>query len=275
MRCALESLQVAACGLLGTLWTALSASGRSLVGPERFDRLVERTGLRRLKARAWLERARLPDGTVLLHRPQDRCIIDEIRAGTYGTDALAPGGTVVDIGAHIGTFALTAGRRVGPRGRVLALEPSPASLELLRRNVEANAMGWVSVHPVAAAEAEAEAELFTASDRDNPAADTLSATPGRPRVTVRLRRLDDLLAEEGVGPIDLLKIDVEGAELRVLAGAPAALARSRRVVLEVHPPKAEVQDVRKVLEASGFSCRLLSTTPLIIEGVTPQLTELI
>ncbi|MBI5622172.1 MAG: FkbM family methyltransferase [Elusimicrobia bacterium] len=257
----LERLKVAACGLAGAAWSALSAAGRAFLGPERFDRMVDASGLRRLKSRLWLERIVLADGTVLLHRPQDRCIIEEVAGGAYASAPVEPGATVVDVGAHIGTFALLAARMVGPSGRVVALEPSPATLELLRRNVALNGLSWVKVHPVGAAEAEGTAELFTASGLDNPAADTLSPTPGRRGVMVRLARLDDVLAQEGCTRVDLLKLDVEGAELRALAGAPRTLALTRRIVMEVHPPAAPLQEVRRVLEGAGFDCRVLTQKP--------------
>lgn len=255
-------LKLAACAAAQAVWVPLRSLGRRLLGAPRWDGLVARSGLRAFKGRHWLQRRVLPDGNVVLHRPSDACLIDEVYAeNAYRAELIEAGQTVVDVGAHIGTFALRAARRVGPTGRVVACEPSPATLELLRRNVSENRLAWVSIQPVAAAEAEGSAELGVAREgEDNPAADTLLPASGRRRVPVRLRRLDDILAEAGVSTVNLLKIDAEGAELRVLEGAPRTLARTRRVVMEIHPPGVDPDRVVRLLEAAGFSCRL-STGP--------------
>lgn len=267
----MERLKVALFALAQGVWVALRTLGAAVLGKERFDRLIDKTGLRAFKSRTWLSRRAMPDGNDILYRPHDQCIVDEVYGqGVYSGVEIAPGQTVVDVGAHIGVFSLMAARKVGPRGRVLSFEPSPRTLELLRRNLAANALPWVKLHAVALAETEGSAELFVADDAEgNPAADTLSAVGGRKNVPVRLRRLDDVLAEEGVAAIDHLKIDVEGAELRVLDGGPKALARTRRVVMEIHPPRVDPAAMRARLEAAGFSCRVVSEGPgsVIVEAL--------
>lgn len=256
----MESLKVAAFAISQSVWTLFRSVGRALFGAERFDRIIDKTGLREFKSRTWLERFRAPDGNDILYRPHDRCIIDEVYGqGVYCGAQIAPGQTVVDAGAHIGVFSLMAARRVGPAGRVICFEPSPRTAEILRRNLAANDLSWVRNHAVALAETDGFADFFVADDAgDNPAADTLSDAPGRGRVSVRLRRLDDVLSEEGVSHVDHLKIDVEGAELRVLDGATQTLARARRLVMEVHPPRVDPVEVRRRLEALGFSCRTVA-----------------
>ena len=243
-----------------SVWIFFRMAGRSLLGAERFDLIIDKTGLHGLKSRVWLERFRAPDGSDILYRPHDRCIIDEVYGrSVYSGTEISPGQTVVDVGAHIGVFSLMAARRVGPKGHVVCFEPSPRAAEVLRRNLEANGLSWVRHHAVALAETEGSADLFVADDAgNNPAADTLSDTPGRGKVSVRLRRLDDVLAEEGIFSVDHLKIDVEGAELRVLDGAPRTLARTRRIAMEVHPPRVDPAEVRRRLEALGFTCRSVS-----------------
>jgi FkbM family methyltransferase len=253
-------------------WLAVRALGRALLGRERFDRFVDQTGLHELKNRSWLSRRLLPDGNDLLYRPHDQCIIEEVYdRDAYGREKIPAGAAVVDAGAHIGVFTLMAARRVGPSGRVLAFEPSPGSRELLARNVRANGLSWVKVYPAALADAPG-TEAFYAADAaaGNPVGDTLSPIPGREAVSVPVLRLDDVLAEAGVSAVDLLKVDVEGAELRLLEGAPRTLAATRRIVMEVHPPRVDPEEVRRRLEALGFSCRLgTGTGSVILEAVRP------
>lgn len=255
-------------------WGGVKALGRFALGEARFERWVAASGLRALKSRLWRREARLPDGTRLLHRPEDLCIIDEIfKEDVYfGGKGPRPGEVVVDVGGHIGAFALYAARRVVPGGRVLVFEPGPDNLSLLRGNLRRNPGLPVKLLECALAEKAGETDLFIAEPgRDNPAANTLVESPGRRKVRVSVRTLDEALAAEGVDRVDHLKIDVEGAELRVLAGARRTLDRVRRVILEVHEPGVAVSDVETLLAFRGFSCRRLPSvggSPLL-EGVRP------
>ena len=139
---------------------------------------------------------------------------------------------------------------------MLAFEPSPKTFELLERNLKENGLAWIKARPLALADADAAVELFVADDPgNNPSADTLSPRPGRSAVSVRARRLDDVVAEEKLERVDVLKIDVEGAELRLFDGAPRTLALARRIVMEVHPPAVDPAEVRRRLAALGFACR--------------------
>lgn len=266
----MQRLKIAILSAAQDVWIAIRRIGHVVLGTERFDRLIDKTGLREFKSQTWLSCKRMPDGNEILYRPHDQCILDEVYVkGVYSQVKIEAGQTVVDLGAHIGVFSLMAARKVGPTGRVIAFEPSPQTLELLRRNLAANGLAWVKLHSVALAEADGTANFFVATDAaNNPVTDTLIATPDRKSVPVRLRRLDDVLAEEGISVVDHLKIDVEGAEMRVLDGAPKTLARTRRIVMEVHPPQVNPADVRRRLEAVGFHCRMNeSAASLILEAV--------
>ncbi|MBI5239853.1 MAG: FkbM family methyltransferase [Elusimicrobia bacterium] len=268
----MESLEVALFAAAQEAWLAVRALGRALLGRERFDRLIDRTGLRGLKNRAWLSRRMLPDGSDLLYRPHDQCIIEEVYGrDAYGRDRIPAGATVVDAGAHIGVFTLMAARRVGPSGRVFAFEPSPGSRKILERNVRCNGLSWVSVIPAALADAPGTASFYAAdASAANPVADSLDPVPGREPVSVPVLRLDDALAREGVSRVDLLKVDVEGAELKLIDGAPRTLAGVRRVVMEVHPPRVDPEEVRQRLDAQGFSCRISEAGGcVLLEAVRP------
>jgi FkbM family methyltransferase len=128
----------------------------------------------------------------------------------------------VDVGANIGFHTLLMARCVGPTGRVHAVEPEPRNFKLLTRAVEDAGYQQVRLHQAAAAQAAGRRLLYVAGDnrgdhRLAPAAET------RAQVTVRTVALDDLLADES--RIDFIKIDVQGAEVGVLAGLARILAR--------------------------------------------------
>jgi len=184
----------------------------------------------------------------LIHRSTDRCIIDEVYdEQVYGPPGLYKEGQVVlDVGGHIGAFASYAARQIGPAGRVIVCEPAPDTLELLRRNVKS--LPQVSVHPVAVSDAVGEIELGLA---DNPAANSIVGAEGR-KVRVPLTTLDAVHQAEGSPEVAHLKIDVEGAELGVLRGGGKTLAKTRRVVMELHPQKIDPGEAVRLLEQAGF-----------------------
>jgi len=164
---------------------------------------------------------------------------------------LAPGATVLDVGASIGDFAVDVARAAEGR-RVHAFEPDPEAAAILEENVRGNGVSNVVVHRLAVADRDGRAEL--AVDRDRPVLNALDPPPGdpRPRIEVPCRRLDGLLDELGIVRCDLLKIDCEGAEEAILAGAGAAgLGRIAAVSLEYHDPGA-ASAIEALLSGAGF-----------------------
>jgi FkbM family methyltransferase len=150
------------------------------------------------------------------------------------TDAVGPGMQVVDCGAHIGLFSVLAARRVGPRGNVVALEPYEPNLDALRANLEDNGVAdRVEVVDAAASDRSGAARLYL--DRRWSTDSSLSPRPGMSPTEMRCVTLDEVLAGR---PVDVAKIDVEGAETLVLRGMSETLARSPGAVvfIECHPP---------------------------------------
>ncbi|HEY8518941.1 MAG TPA: FkbM family methyltransferase [Gammaproteobacteria bacterium] len=167
-------------------------------------------------------------------------------------DALVPpGGTVIDVGAHIGYNAIYAAHRTGPSGRVIAVEPAPDNVAVLERNVAASGLANVRIEPVAAGRAAGVRDLYLRGAVS--AVNSLfpescyGAVSGVARVPVA--RVDDLSDEAA-----LVKIDVEGGEIDVLEGMPRLLAQPRlALVVEWHPGL----QVRAGHAADALPCWLL------------------
>jgi FkbM family methyltransferase len=143
--------------------------------------------------------------------------------------------TVVDAGANEGLYTLFAARRVGPSGRVLAVEPSLRELGRLRANVRLNRLDNVRVVPQALADREDKARLLLA-EAAHAGQNTLGAfiyagVAAADEVMVDRVRLDDLLAAQGHDRIDVIKLDIEGAEFAALRGAEETVARCRPALL--------------------------------------------
>jgi len=166
---------------------------------------------------------------------------------------LRPGMVFIDAGANEGLYSLFAARRVAaagsPRarlwrrllfpvkgdGKVLAFEPSRREYARLRHNIGLNRLSNVRPFRVALGEREGNAELLIAN-AEHAGQNSLGGFVHQGvevlrRETVRLRRLDDVIREEGLARVDLIKLDVEGAEVRVLRGSSMVLRELRPLLL--------------------------------------------
>ena len=178
----------------------------------------------------------------------------------------------LDIGACHGVFAL-AFAQGRPEARALALEPSPPAHEILAGNVLRNHLNNVTVQQVAAGAAPGRVRMRQVWHHLEamPAMQEGLAGPAEPDaagiIELPVTTVDDLCAGLGIAP-DLMKIDVEGYELAVLAGARQTLARNRpRLFLELHPDRlrelgGSAREVVGLLESLGYRFLSLTGTPL-------------
>jgi FkbM family methyltransferase len=135
------------------------------------------------------------------------------------------GMTAIDVGANLGYYSLLASRLVGPSGRVIALEPNSENCRLLLSSLRLNDITNVQLRPVAADMATGWAYYSThvGSNGGLIEGGDLLSHPGN---VVPTFRLDDLVD----GPVGFLKMDVEGAEGRVVQGAARIIERDRPIV---------------------------------------------
>lgn len=145
-----------------------------------------------------------------------------------GTEKLLPrvlgdGGVFVDVGANIGYFTKLASELVGARGKVLAFEPMPSALRLLRMNTAG--LSNVIVYPVALSDRTGSATFYVRKKGDT---SSLSPDGDATPVPVTVATLDEQLA--GERRIDVMKIDVEGSELEVLRGGRRTIRQHRPIV---------------------------------------------
>jgi FkbM family methyltransferase len=159
----------------------------------------------------------------------------------FAENFVRPGATVLDIGAHHGYYTLLFSRKAGPEGKVVAFEPSRRERRRLALHLQINRCKNVATEDCALGEAEGTEQLYLA-DPSESGCNSLRRPDVSARtklVSVRTRSLDRVLGERGIEHVDFIKLDVEGAELSVLKGAPELLRRRPRPVILV-----EVQDIR-------------------------------
>lgn len=173
---------------------------------------------------------------------------------------ITPGMAVADVGANIGLHTLTSAVAAGPKGRVYAFEPEAGPRAQLQKMLHFNGLSWVEVFDVALGE-KAQRQIFHISPIIGHS--SLYALPAEEAaearsVEVEVRRLDDVVAPGA--PLDVVKMDVEGAELDVLAGMGRLLAENRDIALvaEFGPSHlrrigAQPTDWFNAFAAQGFS----------------------
>jgi FkbM family methyltransferase len=148
---------------------------------------------------------------------------------------LHSGGVFYDIGANVGFFSVIASRLVGASGRVVAFEPVPRNLAYVRLNCRINRCSNVRVVEAAVSDRSGEGTLMLARFAGGAALSVAGPPPDFLReMRVTTVALDDWLAAQGGPRPDVVKIDVEGAELQALQGMRRILAELRpRILLEV------------------------------------------
>lgn len=174
-----------------------------------------------------------------------------------------PGDLILDVGAHIGTFAIPLAAAVGPTGRVVAFEADPANAELLVENVASNDLvDSVTVLNVAVGGA----GRFVAAGRIEGNTGATSMTPAHAGDigTIVGLPLDAWWDEQGRPPVAVLKVDTEGMELDVLESGPELLDACRPVLQievardQLHEAGRDVRELSVLL--ASLDCRLFVNT---------------
>jgi len=172
---------------------------------------------------------------------------------------VAPGDVVVDVGAHIGRYALKAATKAST---VIAVEPDPSNFRLLERNVRLNGFSNVDLVPQALSSGLGTRVLWLATKGNTGTStvdpDAFGARGGiapAKSVHVDTLTLDDLVESVGLTRIDWLKVDVEGHEISVLEGAKAALRITRAMILEVN--ESTKGACQQIVGSAGFDLCLV------------------
>ena len=126
---------------------------------------------------------------------------------------LGPGDVFLDVGSHVGFFTLLGSNLVGKKGRVFSFEPLPRNLDFLRKHVKLNKLDNVNVIPVAVSD-----EIGLSGFNEGASSETGSIKPDG-KLKVRVTTLDALLEDKTIQAPDFIKVDVEGAQKKVLDGA--------------------------------------------------------
>ncbi|MGQ0674704.1 MAG: FkbM family methyltransferase [Rhodospirillales bacterium] len=197
---------------------------------------------------------------------------------------LRPGDVFVDVGAHVGYYSLLARALVGPGGRVFAFEPNPETFRMLIANIVGNGYGNVHAFNCALGAKNDVATLHINDDNEgetalwNVTADKRFAKSRAAHRTVQVAvaTLDEIAGGGALKDARAVKIDAEGWEPQVLAGAAAVLERDRprHVVCEINrgalaAAGGSERAIRALFKQRGYGCRLINLSSVDLCGGQP------
>lgn len=179
---------------------------------------------------------------------------------------IRPGMTVYDVGANVGFLSVIAARYVGPTGRVVCFEPLPDNIQQIEHNIQLNDFKQVIVRREALGDENGEAVFLVSAETTW----GKLATVGSPvanqvgEIKVPVRMLDTLIDVNHLPVPDLVKIDVEGAEVAVLKGARGSIKVGRPIMLiELHGTN---DGVSIELESLNYLSAVLGSSASIIDA---------
>jgi FkbM family methyltransferase len=177
---------------------------------------------------------------------------------------LRPGDVVVDCGAYTGWETLLFSGLVGAAGRVVAIEAHPVSFECLTEMCRRNRL--TNVVPLQCAASDLDGTIHI-TDMGRHQANTI--VTGQGAIAVQARTLDEIVQQLGIKRIDLIKMNIEGAEVSAFRGAAQTLGITRHIAVSCHdwfvdvggPAMRTKAEVRRLLENAGFEITTRSEDP--------------
>jgi FkbM family methyltransferase len=152
------------------------------------------------------------------------------------------GNIVIDCGAHIGKYTIYASKLVGKYGKVISFEPLPFHLETLLKNIQINHCENVHAFNYACWDNNIKNQKLFVGRSD---AEYSLIKRNNKYIKIRTIRLDYILKKMNIKSIDWIKIDVEGAELKVLKGLGKYIKKTKNMIIEIHSRKKQVFDFLK------------------------------
>ena len=149
---------------------------------------------------------------------------------------LRPDMVVVDLGAHLGYYSLVAAKEIGDKGKVYAFEPQPQNCDMLRKSIHANGYdNTIIVVQKAVSDKSGSFPLYLTEQGDWGA--TMSRSTGKQSISIEATTLDEFFDSQGWPAVQIIKMDVEGAEKAALEGMKELVKRNPtlKLIIEFSP----------------------------------------
>ncbi|MDP2683739.1 MAG: FkbM family methyltransferase [bacterium] len=180
-------------------------------------------------------------------------------------NSIKKGNTVFDIGANVGYYSVLASKLVGKDGKVFAFEPDSQNLKLLYKNLRINHCNNVVVSESALGNKQG--KLTLTQDVSNPGESSLSVLKHGNKVLVDVITLDKFVKKQKIRTIDLIKMDVEGAELNVLRGGLKTLQNNKKIKIFIECNPSTLKDFN---EDKIVLCAFLKGLNFDIQGIIDE-----
>ena len=170
-------------------------------------------------------------------------------------NSIKSGDVFYDVGGHIGIYSCLVAKK---GAQVIAFEPYPGNVERIEKNARENQVP-VDVYEYALSDSNGKASLYVDSESEVSGGKGSIHGDGNKTISVETRTIDSLSKQSNIPSPNVIKIDVEGAELNVLQGMEDTLENPdcRRLYIEVHRWIVEKKKVIQKLESHGFTCTIL------------------
>ena len=191
---------------------------------------------------------------------------------------LKPSQTFIDVGCNKGDFSLLAAKIVGEGGSVLAFEPEPDNCHWIEKSIQLNNYENINLFQLALGEKNENAQLYLG---EKSGWHSLVSNPGNTQksaIEVKKRTLDSILDEAGNTGADMIKIDVEGAEMEVLQGASKMFENNPGliVLLDLHPHMGvNPVEVCDFLTEKGFKILNMKAPHTQLANIDNKTTEIL
>jgi len=185
------------------------------------------------------------------------------------------GMTIVDIGVNKGYFSLLFAKLMNDRGKVLSFEPDPDNCFWVRKSIQANGYRCIELFQYALSDKEGSVTFYLGKKSGWGSVFPSSLTEEK-AITVKTRKLDNVLKEEGMNKVDIIKIDVQGADLLVLKGAETTLKRQNiKLAMDVDVKSlGERNQLFDFLESCGFKIFRIGKELTPIEKIDEKIKDI-
>lgn len=216
----------------------------------------------------------LPDGNIIICSWEDHPYECNVYHNSPFDRFFKPqtGDVIVDVGAHVGFYTLKAANEVGSNGCVIAIEPEDKNYELLTTNIRINKYKNIKSIKSALSDFKGKARFFLkARSCSHSLIGKTWITPIVGSTEVTVTTLDNLLEELDIPEVDILKINVEGAELKVLKGSRKFLSKKKisKIVATPHPPyQREANQIGRYLKEFGYKIKIVDGGKILYASLT-------
>ena len=160
---------------------------------------------------------------------------------------------VIDVGAHIGTYTIPIAIQIEECGKILAFEPNPNNIILLKKNIELNELKNITLFENAASDKNQITNLILS---DDPMLSAITDDTEEKNIEIECITLDSINEQLELKRIDWLKIDAEGSEIKVLKGSEKILKKFHpKIIVEVRKENEDV--IKKFLCKEGYDIKYL------------------